>query len=125
MRDPGGPWGVNPVAIWFPLQRALAPGEADHDYMMIGGNDLVLNPLANDSGIFALIDRFEGELQPLSDEQLDLRPETSGWTARECIGHLTVTAELYNEKLAALLANPSAKRGAGARKPNWTPARES
>ena len=72
-------------------------------------------------GILALIERYEAELAPFSDEDLDRRPADGGWTAREAIGHLTVAVELYNGKLADLIARvPERPTGASKpHKPNW------
>ena len=59
--------------------------------------------------LLALINRYEVELGPLAEEDLDRRPADGGWTARETVGHLIVAVELYNEKLTALLARAPAQ----------------
>ena len=71
--------------------------------------------------LLVLIERYETELAPLPEEALDRRPADGGWTAREAIGHLTVAVELYNEKLAALIARaPEPPAGASKpHKPTW------
>ena len=71
--------------------------------------------------LLRLIERYEAELAPLSDEVLDRRPADGGWTALEAIGHLTVAVELYNEKLSDLIARAPEKIAGPTRphKPNW------
>ena len=75
-------------------------------------------------GLEALIERYETELGPLDDAQLDRKPADGGWSAREAIAHLIVTVELYNTRLRGLLeghAGGGAKPApaTGEHKPNW------
>lgn len=75
-------------------------------------------------GLEALIERYEAELGPLDDAQLDRKPADGGWSAREAIAHLIVTVELYNARLDGLLAAHPAGAAAsalapGEHKPNW------
>lgn len=69
----------------------------------------------------ALIARFETEVAPLGDDQLDRPQEAEAWTARETTGHLILTARQYDEKLRALIQrHPEGRRPSDKPyKPKW------
>lgn len=52
----------------------------------------------------ALIATFEQELVPQDDAALDRPPPGRGWSARQVIAHVALTARLYDERMRAVLA---------------------
>lgn len=69
----------------------------------------------------ALLATFEAELGRLDDAALDLVPADGGWSARQTIGHLVLTARLYEERMrAAIDGRPGGgDPHAGPRKSSW------
>ncbi len=69
----------------------------------------------------ALIDELEAELGALSDAQLDAQPADGGWSARETIGHVTITARLYDARIQESVARrpEGCKPSDKPHKPNW------
>jgi hypothetical protein len=74
---------------------------------------------ATTTSLERLVERYEQELLPLSDAQLDRRPADGGWSARETLAHLVTTVELYNTKFEALLAGRAQGPGASTHRPTW------
>ena len=72
-------------------------------------------------GFEELIQRFEAELRPLTDEELDRRPADGAWTAREVMGHLIVTIDIYAAKFDRVLGGSAqgGKPPSGPHRPTW------
>lgn len=69
----------------------------------------------------ALIVDFDRTLGSLDDATLDAVPDDGGWTARQILGHLLLTARLYDERMQAKIATLPKPRGDATRphKPGW------
>lgn len=69
----------------------------------------------------ALLARFDAELGPLADALLDAEPADGGWTGRQILGHLTITARLYDERIRAAIARrpEGGKPTTKPHKPGW------
>ena len=81
-----------------------------------------MQPILDD--LDALIAEFDGSLSPLDDAQLDAAPADGGWTPRQILGHLVLTARLYDERMQAkIAARPKAPAATGKpHKTGWFPA---
>ena len=64
-----------------------------------------------------LIARFQDELHPLTDTDLDRKPRDGGWSAREAICHLETSVRLYLEQLEAVLERKQGNGRARAKAP--------